>query len=324
MSNWLKSVGVMLGALVSLSANAGNEKVTFALDWTPNTNHTGIYVAKARGFYAKEGLDVSIIQPTQSITTTLVATGKADFGVSFTSDLIHARLEGLPLVSVAAILQENTSCLAWRESAGIKTPKDWEGKRYGGWGSPEEAETLRYIMQKNGADFSKLKIVTTGVSDFLPTTEKNADFMWIYMGWDGIRAKLAGVKIQTLCPSKVDAAFNNPSPLLVTSEKLLRNKPELARKFLKATAEGYKISVSKPTEAAADLLKEVPELDKVLVNESAKYLAGEYSKGLKTWGNQDRKRFDEKATWMKNQRIIKKIPASKEYVSNDFLPEAGL
>ena len=109
MSNWLKSVGVLLGALVSLSANAGNEKVTFALDWTPNTNHTGIYVAKARGFYAKEGLEVSIIQPTQSITTTLVATGKTDFGVSFTSDLIHARLEGLPLVSVAAILQENTS-----------------------------------------------------------------------------------------------------------------------------------------------------------------------------------------------------------------------
>ncbi|MCA2961022.1 MAG: ABC transporter substrate-binding protein [Silvanigrellales bacterium] len=308
-----------LGTNTALGAPSTPTKVVVALDWTPNTNHTGLYVAKAQGLYAKAGLDVSIVQPAQTTTTQLVGAGRAHFGVSFMSDVIHARAEKVPVQSIAAVIQNNTSCFAWRSTSGIKNIKDWEGKRYGGWGSPEEEEKLRYIMKKNGADFSKLKIVTTGVSDFIPTTERNADFMWIFMAWDGIRAKLAGVKFQTLCVKDIDPVFNQPSPLLITGDVLAKSNAALVRTFLAATTEGYKVAINNPTLAADLLLKEVPELDAALVKESAQFLSKEYSQGVKVWGTQTLGRWESSLAWMKAQGLVKAPDAARAHFSNAFL-----
>jgi ABC-type nitrate/sulfonate/bicarbonate transport system substrate-binding protein len=308
--------------LISRSASAATEKITVALDWTPNTNHIGLYAAKASGAFKKAGLDVRMIQMKQTSTTQLVGAGRAQFGISFVSDLLNARSQKIPVISVAAIIQENTSCFAWRESAGIKTAKDFEGKRYGGWGSPEEEATLRYVMQKNTADFSKVKIVTTGVSDFLPTTLKNADFMWIYMGWDGVRARLENVPLKTLCLREVDSVFNHPSPLLITSEQYSRTKPEQIRKFLKAASEGYRLAIANPAEAARLFMKEVPESDARLVTASAEYLSKEYRKGAAVWGHQDVSRFEAYRVWANGQKILNLNENPSAFVNNSFLPAA--
>lgn len=303
----------------AFSSSPQLQKVRVALDWTPNTNHTGIYVAKAKGYFKDVHIDPVIIQPAQATTTQLVATGGVEFGVSFTADVLKARDQKLPLVSVAAIIQENTSCFAWREKTGIKTPKDWEGKRYGGWGSPEETATLKYVMEKYHSDFSKLKMVTTGVSDFLPTTEKNADFMWIYMGWDGIRAKLAGVPFQTLCLRDIPGPFNHASPLIVTSEALVKKNPDLVRRFLRAITRGYLDAIHSPEAAAHLLLKEVPELDEKLVVESAKFLAPEYAHNARRWGLQKEHEWNAVATWFVQQGFIKKAEPANNYFSNAYL-----
>lgn len=297
------------------------KKVVVALDWTPNTNHTGLYVAKAKGLYANAGLDVSIVQPNQTTTTQLVGAGRAQFGVSFMSDVINARAEKVPVKAIAAVIQNNTSCFAWREEAGIKGVKDWEGKRYGGWGSPEEEEKLRYIMKKNGADFSKLKIVTTGVSDFIPTTERNADFMWIFMAWDGIRAKLAGIKFQTLCVRDIEPVFNQPSPLLIAGDTLIQKDPGLVRRFMAATSEGYTLAIDDPATAADLLLKEVPELDPALVKESARFLSKEYAQGTNTWGALTQARWESSVNWMKAQGLVKTPDTPASHFTNAFLPK---
>jgi ABC-type nitrate/sulfonate/bicarbonate transport system substrate-binding protein len=291
-----------------------------ALDWTPNTNHTGLYVAKAKGLFKARGLEVTFVQPAQATTTQLVGAGKAHFGVSFMSDVIYARAQKVPVKSVAAVIQENTSCLAWRKSAGIKGVKDWEGKRYGGWGSPEEEEKLRFIMEKNGADFSKLKIVTTGVSDFVPTTERNADFMWIFYAWDGIRAKRLGVEFETLCVKDVDPVFNQPSPLLITGDALAEREPELVKGFLAAVTEGYGLAITDPDAAAALLLAEVPELDAGLVKDSAKWLANEYAKGTKRWGTQNLARWKSSVEWLSARKLVKTPDTPASHFSDAFLP----
>jgi ABC-type nitrate/sulfonate/bicarbonate transport system substrate-binding protein len=309
-----------LGFLFSFPCSAAPEKITVALDWTPNTNHIGLYVAKASGIFAKAGLDVRMIQMKQTSTTQVVGAGKAQFGISFVPDLLNARSRKIPIISVAAIVQENTSCFAWRESAGIKTVKDFEGRRYGGWGSPEEEATLRYLMTKNGADFSKLKIVTTGVSDFLPATAKNADFMWIYMGWDGVRAQLEKVALKTLCLRDVDPVFNHPSPLIITSEKNSKSNPEQIRKFLAAANEGYRMAIANPAAAARLFMKEVPESDVRLVTASAEYLAKEYSKGSSVWGHQNIARFEAYRDWAVGQKILKLEEKPSAFVINSFLP----
>lgn len=104
------------------------EEVTVVLDWYPNTNHTGLYVAKDLGYYEEEGLNVEIVQPSRLTAEQIVASGKAEFGVSYQEAVTLARGEGLPIVSIAAVIQHNTSGFAWLKSEGIKSVKDWEGK----------------------------------------------------------------------------------------------------------------------------------------------------------------------------------------------------
>ena len=88
------------------------EKITVMLDWVPNTNHTGLYVAKDKGYFKEQGLEVEIIQPSEGGTSQLVATGKAQFGVSYQEDVTMARANGIPVVSIAAVIQHNTSGFA--------------------------------------------------------------------------------------------------------------------------------------------------------------------------------------------------------------------
>ena len=151
-----KLVSVVLASLTSLTLfagcskkeeaknNEGLQKVTLILDWTPNTNHTGFYVAQEKGYYKDLGLEVEIIQPSEGSSLQLLAAGKGDFAVSYQEDLTYARTSDspLPVMAIAAIIQHNTSGFASPKEKGIETVKDFENKFYGGWGSPSEEAIL--------------------------------------------------------------------------------------------------------------------------------------------------------------------------------------
>jgi len=153
-------------------------KMTVLLDWVPNTNHTGMYVAKDKGYYAEEGLDVNIIQPSEGGSADLIAANQGEFGISYQEQVTYARTADnpLPVKAIAAIIQHNTSGFASPEAKGIKSPKDFEDKRYGGWGSPMEEAMIKGLMEKVGADFSKVQMVDIGAADFFSATEKEVDF----------------------------------------------------------------------------------------------------------------------------------------------------
>jgi ABC-type nitrate/sulfonate/bicarbonate transport system substrate-binding protein len=136
--------------------------VTVMLDWVPNTNHTGIFVARSQGYFKEAGLEVKIIQPGEVYPEAAVAGGVADFGVSFQDSLTLARANKAPIVSIAAILQHNTSGFASLASRNIKSPKDFEGLTYGAFGSPFEEPTLKRLMESQGGDYSRLKIQNIG------------------------------------------------------------------------------------------------------------------------------------------------------------------
>lgn len=119
-----KSLKVMLATLFAVSVVGCNtakkeessdkeKKVKVVLDWFPNTNHTGLYVAKTKDYYKKQGLDVEVIQPGDNVSAEqMIASGKADFGVSYQENVTSARVEGIPVVSIGAIIQHNTSAFA--------------------------------------------------------------------------------------------------------------------------------------------------------------------------------------------------------------------
>lgn len=296
------------------------EKVTLLLDWVPNTNHTGLYAAKELGYYAEEGLDVEILQANEGGTAQLVAAGKAEFGISYQEEVTYARVEQIPVVAIAAIIQHNTSGFASPAEKGIKTPADFEGKKYGGWGSPVEQAVLKALMEKHGADFNRLEMVTIGAADFFTSVEKDVDFTWIYYGWDGVAAELRGMDLNFISLKDEDKALDFYTPVIIASEKTLENNPDLVEKFLKATTKGYEYAVENPEEAAEFLLGVSPELDRELVIASQKYLSKQYKADAPRWGEMKKEVWEDYAKWMYDRDLIKDMIDPEKAFTNQFLP----
>ncbi len=295
------------------------QKITILLDWFPNTNHTGLYVAKEKGYFAKENLEVSILQPGEGENNQIVAAGKADFGISSQESVIQARVAGIPLVSIAAIIQHNTSAFASLEKNNIKTVKDFENKRYGGWGSPIEETVIKAVMNEVGADYSKVKNITIGETDFFKTIGRDSDFQWIFYGWDGVEAKRRGIKLNTIMLKNLNPILDYYTPIIVTNENHVKNQKKLVSKFMKAVVQGYEFSINNPSEASQILIKSAPELNPELVKQSQVYLSQEYQSDAKKWGIQREEVWKRYAKWMSDQKLIKKMINVKNAFTNEFL-----
>ena len=192
-------LALTLAAALSCSfAESGNlTKITFCLDWTPNTNHTGVYAAQALGYYREAGLDVEIVQPPENGALLMCAAGQAQFAVD-AQDTMAASLDleqPLGITSVAALIQHNTSGILSRAEDGITSAKGLENRVYATWDSPIELAMLRYCMEKEGADFSKLKLIPNNVTDEpAALAAHQIDAVWIFYGWSGVNAELSDVK----------------------------------------------------------------------------------------------------------------------------------
>jgi len=298
------------------------QKVTVVLDWFPNTNHTGIYVAKENKYYEEEGLEIEIIQPSEGGSADLIAAGKGEFGISYQEQVTYARTADtpLPIVAVAAIIQHNTSGFASPAEKNINTPEDFEDKKYGGWGSPMEEAMLKGLMEKYGADYKKLEIVNIGAADFFTSVTKDVDFTWIYYGWDGVAAEIRNFDINFMLLQELDSQLDFYTPVIIVSEQTIRQDPALIKRFLNATEKGYSFAIENPEKAAEILLADVAELDKELVTESQKYLAGQYMADAPRWGEMQIEIWETFSNWMyENELLSRQLEAEKAF-TNEFLP----
>ena len=313
------ALAVALAACGAPAKEETLEKVTVVLDWTPNTNHTGLYVAQDKGYFAENGLDVEIIQPSETAVLQLVAAGTAQFGIDFQESLTFARDEGIPVVSIGAILQHNTSAFAAPADRGINSAKDFEGKNYGGWGMDMETATLKYMMEKVGGDFSKLNITTIGDTDFLTAAQMGSiDFAWIYEGWEGISAQLKGVEL-TYVPFADDPIFDYYTPIIVTSEDMISSNSEMVDKFMDAVVKGYTFAAENPDESADILIKHAPELDAELVKASQEFLSPRYIDDAESFGVQKAEVWDRYTQWLYDQGFIETLVDSSKAFTNDFV-----
>lgn len=304
------------------SANKG-EKVTVVLDWTPNTNHTGLYTALENGYYKDQGLDVEIVQPPEGGAASLVASGKADFGISYQEEVTYAKTsdDPLPIKAIAAVIQHNSSGFASPKDKNIKTPKDFEGKIYGGWGSESETAAIKAVMEKTGADFDKVTIADIGQDDFFTATTNSVDFAWIYEGWDVVQAKLKNFDLNFIPLNQFDKRLDYYTPVIISNETLLNDNPELAKKFMKATTEGYQFAIDNPEEAAKVLVKHAPEIDEELAIESQKFLASKYKDDAPRWGEMKDEVWNNYTAFLKEYGLINKDLKPEDAYTNEFLPQ---
>lgn len=301
------------------SANLRDVKVV--LDWTPNTNHTGLYVAKEKGYYEAEGLNVEIVLPGSTGADMMVASGEAPFGVSYQESVTLARTQEVPLVSIAAVIQHNTSGFAAPVDRGIKSPKEFEGKSYGGWGSPVEEAIMGSIMKKENADVSTVRFINMGEADFFTAVERDIDFAWIFYAWTGIEAELRNQPLDMLYVKDYAEELDYYTPVLITNEQTIAEDPELVQSFMRATAKGYETTIADPEEAAEVLLKAVPELDRELVVNSQKWLSPKYKDDAARWGEQKEEVWVNYAQWLSSHQLLEGEFDAKTAYTNEFLPQ---
>lgn len=293
--------------------------LTVVLDWVPNINHTGLYVADEQGYFADAGLDVEIVQPGDNYALELVAAGQAEFGVSYQEEVTFARDSGIPVISIAAVIQHNTSCFASPADKNIATLADFSGKKYGGWGGAVEEALLNYLVAREGMD-EPVEIINIGSTDFFATTESSVDFSWIFYGVTGVEAQLRGVELNTIYLKDIDPAFDYYTPVLVAEEGWLSANADTARAFLAAVSRGYRFAEDNPDEAAAILLAAAPELSADMITAGQEWMADQYTADAAYWGEQKVQVWQDFADWLYARGLLENPFDGSAAFTDAYLP----
>jgi ABC-type nitrate/sulfonate/bicarbonate transport system substrate-binding protein len=320
-------IAILILGLAGCGSNTANselEKVTFVLDWTPNTNHTGIYVADALGYFEEAGLEVEIAQPPEDSSVALVASGKADFSISFQDSLAAAFTgeDAMPVTAVAAVIQHNTSGIISRAGEGMDEPKGLEGHSYATWNGAIELATLEEVVKADGGDFDKVELIPSTVTDEVSALKtKSVDSIWIFYGWAGVKTELEKLATDYFAFKDIDPVFDYYTPVIIANNQFLEEKPETAKKFMEAVSKGYEYAMSNPEDAANILCEAVPELDIELVKASQNYLADQYQADAEYWGQFDADRWNAFYKWVNDNGLVEgQVPLNTGF-TNDYLPQ---
>ena len=308
----------------STEENKELEKITFVLDWTPNTNHTGLYVAQEKGFFEEAGLEVEIVQPPEDGAVVLVASGKAQLGVSFQDSLAPAFIEGdaIPVTAVASVIQHNTSGIISRAGEGMDTPKGMEGHSYATWNGAIELATIEKVVEADGGDYSKVELIPSTVTDEVSALKTNSvDSIWIFYAWAGVKTELEGLATDYFAFADIDPVFDYYTPVIVAGNKFLEENPETAKAFLSALSKGYEFAIENPEEAADILCDAAPGLDKELVVASQKYLADQYRSNAPYWGFIDADRWNNFYKWVNENELVEGDVMLNAGFTNEYLPQ---
>lgn len=317
----MKRLLLGMGLAFTLGFCGSAETVRVALDWTPNTNHTGLLVASAEGFYEEEGLELRLLEGGPTAPMQLVAAGRAEIGITSQEYVTMARAQGIPVLAVAALFPHNTSGFAAASDRGIQSPSDFVGKTYAGWGSAMEEEMVRTVMRLDGVDPGLVSFTNIGTLDFTTAIRLDvADFYWIFYGWQGVHAELLGIEFEYLSLRDLAPVLDYYTPVLVASESSLEENGKLIERFLRATALGYVKAASEPTASAEALLAYAPELDRDLVLASQEWLAEVSYASLGEWGWQEAGVWIDFSSWCLENGLIDSAIDPMAAFTNAFLP----
>lgn len=272
----LLATAALAPALFSGPAQAA-EKVSVALDWTPNTNHIGLFVARDKGFYKDAGIDVEILPYTDTSASTLVANHVADFGVMGSIGLFTQRAAGADLVATYAIVQTETGRVVFKaDRKDIQRPRDLDGKTYGGFGSAWENALLSSIIRNDGGK-GTFETVTLGTSAYQALENGAVDFTLEVYTWEGVKAELECIKQRAFRYADFGVPDEHTA-ILGSSRAYVDKNPKTVAAFLQATRRGYEFAIEQPDEATDILIaaNSSSSLDRKLVRASLQALIDGY------------------------------------------------
>jgi ABC-type nitrate/sulfonate/bicarbonate transport system substrate-binding protein len=313
-----------LGGATEFAQADERTDVTLILDWTPNTNHTGFYAAQALGYYDEANLNVTIQEPTDLLVEAVVTMGAAQFGVSYQEFSTYAMADGSPVVSLAAIIQHNTSgFVTLHDNPPLTRPADMAGLVYGGFSQPDlENAIINRLLECDGAEPGSVDYLDVGYVDVIDLMQRGRfDLAWIYYAWTGIEAELRGQALDAVMLADYpDCVPDYYTPILITSQDMINAHPDVVAAFVQATARGYAYAIENPQDAAQMLIDAVPESNADLIRASADWLAPRYQGDAPRWGQQSLDIWQGFSDFLVENGILSKGIDAEAAFTNDFLP----
>ena len=261
-------IGLLLGAAGCASNNAGtsgnsddDSSISFMLDWTPNTNHIGLYVAQELGYFDNEGVNVTILPTAQAGAETSVENGVADVGFTTLSNVAAFNAQGANLKMVFDLTQQPVArWCALASHTDISTPKDFDGKTFVSFGSAEQTAVLRQMIRTAGGT-GDFETATAGTNTFQALTNGQGDFGGFYATWENVESELHGPALHCFVASDWGVPGNPDQLGFAVNAAWLKDAShgDTLRRFLAAVRRGYDYALTNPDEAADILVDQAGE-----------------------------------------------------------------
>ncbi|MBI2166082.1 MAG: ABC transporter substrate-binding protein [Chloroflexi bacterium] len=307
-------------------AAAGPTKVRVALDWYPNSDHAGLYVALERGYFKAAGLEVELYTPANpSDVLKTVGAGRDDFGISYQPEVILARAQGIPVKSIAAIVQYPLDSILTLKSSGITSPAQLRGKRVGYPGLPLDEALITVLLEKDGLTLKDVELVNVGY-DLVPSLiGRRVDaVIGAYWTHESILAEMQGHPVNVLRLEQLGIP-RFYELVLVTRDAMVTGRAEVVERFVKAVVQGYMEAAKDPAEAFNVLAKRNPEINKDMERQAIELLAPLFYKEgeIPIFGWQTLERWDGFMRWMKGVQLLEREIDPREAFTNEFVEKAA-
>ena len=233
--------------------NSGLTPVRLQLDWYPQPEHGGFYTALIKGYYKEEGLDVTLLPlPQYGSAAQLVATGKADFGLGSSDQILEWDSNGLPLEAVAATMQHDPQAIMVHKDSPIHDFKDLEGHTIA---AQTGAIWLKYVIARYNLQQVRQVPSTLSIANFL---DDPAYVQQIFITSEPFFARQAGAQVRTLL---ISSSGYDPYRVQFTTYDFAEKHPEVVMKFVRASIRGWQDYLQDPGPTNAYLLKLNPALN---------------------------------------------------------------
>ncbi len=279
-----------------------------ALDWTPNVNHIGFYVAKAKLFYQAKNITLDLITPDQDgyaeTPAKKVELGKADFALCPTESLIsyQTKSEPFPLVGLASIFQSDLSAICVLKSSSITRPQHLDIKHYASYHARYEDGIVKELIKNDGGQ-GKLKLSYPGKLGIWETLIQNkCDATWIFYNWEALQAEAKGIELRLFKLEDFDIPYSY-SPVIGGNKALIESHRDSYVDFISATREGFLYAKQHPVECAQLLAEVVPEQDKLIDLERAIQISAEAFGPDDKWGHVNYKSVDTFLNWLRSKDL---------------------
>lgn len=312
-------IAVAFMFLLSLACSSESEQVSvkLALDWYPNSNHLGFYVAQNKGYFADENLDVELYTPVDPSTVLqTVAAGKDEFGISYQPDVLMARAQGVEVVSVAGMVQHPLNSVMALKSSGIERPSDLVGKKIGYPSLPIDEPLLDTMLKADGANgLSDVEMVNVGFNLTESLLGGTVDaIIGAYWTHESILLENMGQPVNIL---KVQdwGVPDYYELVLVTGEKYIEENSDVVERFTRALSKGFADAIADP-QAGVNILIESSneEVDRAIEGPGAELLVPLWKESGGKFGAQTSARWEDFANWMHETGVIsEEVDASKAF-----------